>query len=238
MDDAFLDEMVSDLRTDALVTRRAWIAASSGLLVAAGGLFLPEWLQDADAREGAYGGRLGGRHGKNRRGVDHAKRRDRKDRSRDRDRDRGKAPGRGLFRNTALTVESNCCTGSAVNCTFYYRTKTGLDDYGSPIKALTVSVGKGEKYRFAPDHFRVAAMIEHSVFDGYKYYADVRNIAFDYPKGLITRGPNLDPPHNQFGDSWLEERTFDQGSNATVGLVELERYKDSDDFIEFTFRIR
>jgi hypothetical protein len=50
-------------------TRREWIrAAGSGLLLSAGGLFLPEWLEEAQARPGAYGGTLGGRHGKNRRG--------------------------------------------------------------------------------------------------------------------------------------------------------------------------
>jgi hypothetical protein len=61
-------------------TRREWIrSAGSGLLMATGGLFLPQWLEEAKARpEGALGGQLGGRHGNNRRGRDNHKRRNHK----------------------------------------------------------------------------------------------------------------------------------------------------------------
>jgi hypothetical protein len=57
--------------------RRAVLAgAVGGFALAAGGLFVPRWLQEVDAREGAYGGRLGGRHGRNRRGRSPSQRRD------------------------------------------------------------------------------------------------------------------------------------------------------------------
>ena len=39
-------------------TRRAWLgAAAGGFALAASGLFLPDWLEEAEARDGAYGGR-------------------------------------------------------------------------------------------------------------------------------------------------------------------------------------
>ena len=75
-------------------TRRQWVAAAGGgLALAASGLVLPGWLEEAEARDGAYGGGLGGRHGKNRRGVDKAKRRDKGER-RDKKHD-GRGNGRG-----------------------------------------------------------------------------------------------------------------------------------------------
>lgn len=63
------------------LARRSFIrSAAGGLLVAAGGLWLPGQDEDAQARDGAFGGNLGGRRGKNRRGKE------RRDRKKDRDR--------------------------------------------------------------------------------------------------------------------------------------------------------
>lgn len=75
-------------------TRRQVLrAATAGFALAASGLFLPSPGEDAAAREGAAGGRLGGRHGKNRRGR--KRRRTHGDKKRDRN-GSGKPPGGGL----------------------------------------------------------------------------------------------------------------------------------------------
>lgn len=68
--------------------------AAGGFALALGGHFLPTTIEETEAREGALGGALGGRRGKNRRGRDKRKRRghgDRKNRGKDQDQD--KPPG-------------------------------------------------------------------------------------------------------------------------------------------------
>jgi hypothetical protein len=58
--------------TDAFNRRHLLGAAASGFALAASGLLLPERLiEEAAAREGANGGAMGGRHGKDRRGGHH-----------------------------------------------------------------------------------------------------------------------------------------------------------------------
>lgn len=58
-------------RLDGHSRRRLLAWAAGGMAVAASGLFLPPWLQEAGAREGALGGTRGGRRGKNQRGRHH-----------------------------------------------------------------------------------------------------------------------------------------------------------------------
>jgi pectin methylesterase-like acyl-CoA thioesterase len=58
-------------------TRRTLLSrVLAGVALAAPGLLLPETLTEVAAREGVLGGKLGGRHGPNRRGRDKGKRRD------------------------------------------------------------------------------------------------------------------------------------------------------------------
>jgi hypothetical protein len=73
-------------------------AASGGVALAASGLFLPQWLEEAAARPGANGGELGGRRGKDRKGRDkHRNHGDRK-RSRSRSNKNGSSPGDAHYR--------------------------------------------------------------------------------------------------------------------------------------------
>lgn len=48
--------------------RRLLSGAAGGLVLATSGLFLPEWLAETEAREGALGGAKGGRRGKDHKG--------------------------------------------------------------------------------------------------------------------------------------------------------------------------
>ena len=98
-------------------TRRAMLsAAAGGFALAASGLFLPDWMEEAEAREGAYGGQLGGRHGKDQRGLNHAKRRKRARRrghgdKKDKGRDKNDSPPRGtVTRDIAFSIQNQRST--------------------------------------------------------------------------------------------------------------------------------
>lgn len=85
------DNDAEDAHGDPTMHRRRLLGkAGFGLALAASGLFLPEWLAETEAREGALGGAKGGRRGKNRRGRDRKRRHgDKNDERKDRDKPRG-----------------------------------------------------------------------------------------------------------------------------------------------------
>ncbi|MFN8593228.1 MAG: hypothetical protein U0031_17360 [Thermomicrobiales bacterium] len=81
-----------------ITTRRSWVrSVGGGILMAVGGLYLPDWLEDTAAREGAFGGELGGRRGPDHRGRDKNTRRDHGSRNRDRKHDKRPEGFRGVF---------------------------------------------------------------------------------------------------------------------------------------------
>lgn len=71
-----LDGERAPTQHEIILPRRAVLAAAGGVILAAGGLLLPAATVEVEAREGKADGRLGGRHGENRRGRDRGKRRD------------------------------------------------------------------------------------------------------------------------------------------------------------------
>lgn len=105
-----LDKDPTDEMDDRGLGRRGLLrAAAGGFALAASGLFLPERVKEAEAREGADGGRLGGRHGPNRRGRDQRTRRDSKGKQEDRNDRGGKPPGAGLtiVKAVALNIRND-----------------------------------------------------------------------------------------------------------------------------------
>jgi hypothetical protein len=78
------DRCATEHPEDAAPDRRAVVrAAAAGLVLAAGGLFVPVWREEAAARpDWSSGSHLGGRHGKNRRGRDENRQRKRGDNKR------------------------------------------------------------------------------------------------------------------------------------------------------------
>ena len=243
-------------------SRRGLLGAAGGFAVAASGLLLPDWLvEETAAREGAYGGQLGGRRGKDHRGGDKAKRRGhggKKNKN-----SRGNRPGSGGFRNMALTVRN---AGLDLNhpgayflerftATFYYQTKTGIDTYGHPIKAqgpfeFDAYEEQKRSFRFAPDHFRCGALIQHHAFLGGDLYVDVRNHEILSPRGRVLQGKDLDPPANKLGSEIIAEQGFAKdafqrksvdvggGDNPDVSIfIDLIRNEDSDGFIEFIIKV-
>ena len=196
-------------------SRRALLGgAAGGFALAASGLFLPARLEEARAREGAYDGVLGGRHGKNRRGRDQRQRRTHGDKK---DKNNAKRDNLRGWRNTALTVEN---TGGdpqfeKISVTFFFRAKLDEDFYGPPVRATDpIELEIGQHYRFANDRFRVCALIQHHALTKGDLYVDVRNIAFWFPRGSVTQGKNLDPPNFSVGDYVLTERNFGVNEKA------------------------
>jgi hypothetical protein len=215
--------------TSGLSRRGLLITAASGFALAAGGLFIPAWWEEAAARPGANGGELGGRRGKDHRGR-HMKRShgDKKDKGKNRnDAPRGGDP---LFRSTALTVVNQ--GAYPLSCTFFYRVKTGLDDYGLPIANGTQTVrgwdGHSDgRYRYDPDRYRVGVLIKQVAIVNSDIYADVRNVSFWYPRGGVTKGANLDPAGGNFGTDLIPEQDFIESSTPSQEFnVILQRMKD------------
>jgi hypothetical protein len=232
MDDADED------REAAPVSRRALLGGS--FVLAASGLLLPAWQEDAVAGERPV-----------RRVQDRAERRrmqrNRRDTRHDERRDHA-SPGRGLFRYAALQI-SNVSPVVPVSTTFFIRPKLlGLDNWGPWEAQRTVSLGIGNccevTYRFAPERYRVGALLRGIVVTG-DVFVDVRNLAFGFPQARVTQGPNLDPVNNRLGDDVIAEQSFAAGGEKVGFLptptpnvkaartVDLFRYGDSEDDIEF-----
>lgn len=195
-------------------------AAASKAALAFGGLVLPATLQDSAEARGALGGDKGGR-----RGNDHKGRHKKRSHGDKKENNKNDAPRGGdpLFRSTALTVTNK--TSQAVQCTFFFRTKTGLDDYGLPIANGTQTINPNQSARYDSDHYRVGALVT-KVLGPNDLYADVRNVSFFFPRGGVTQGSNLDPHGGAFGAALISEQNFVQGEEHQEQNVVLKRLGD------------
>lgn len=209
----------NEVTTPGLQRRRLLHAFAGGVALAASGLILPE----ADAREGALDGARGGRRGKDHKGR-HGQRRhgDKKNEGK-----RGQDAPKGqdsAFRQAALTVYNNL-TGAPLQCTFYYRIKTGLDDYSLPVAHSTHTINPKESLRYDPGRYRVGVLIKHALGTN-DLYADVRNLSLWFPQGEVTKGAQLDPPNGVFGAHVIPEQGFGEGKYLQAENIGLERRKD------------
>ena len=202
-------------------SRRHLVRTAGGLVLAAAGLFLPDWLEETDAREGANGGALGGRRGHNRRGRH--QRRTHGDRKNRNQRSGSALQDHGPFRSSALTVTNK--SNQPLQCTFFFRTKTGLDDYGLPIADGTRSINTGQSSRYDSDHYRVGVQIT-KVLGPNDLFADVRNVSFFFPRGGVTQGSTLDPHSGNVGSALIPEQNFGQGEEHQEQNVVLKRLAD------------
>lgn len=227
--------------------RRLLGAATSSFALAASGLFLPQWLDNAEARDDNKG---------DRRGKDNKRRnkqRHRGDKQDDIEENESTPPqGHGPFRAAALTVVQSPFRSLQYSYTFYYRVKTGLDEYGPWIESSTVTPDRTDSFRYAPDRYRIGVLLRGHVEDGdlpQQAFIDIRNLSFGYPQGSASAGAGLNPTQNTLGSQVIGERGFAQPSdwfgdnspavgrwhwavNREITLV-LKRLHDSDNFIEF-----
>jgi hypothetical protein len=227
------DQVETDNRGIDGTTRRALLgAAASGLALAVGGLFLHELAEDAEARNGANGGKLGGRRGKNRRGHDKHKHRTNKNKRKDRQ----KAPGRGPFdyRDTALTVTNN--TGKPLTAQFYFQRRGDGDNYGAPIASELATIEPGQ-HKWFDFEFRCGVNIK-DIEAGVGIDANVRNMTTAFPRGEVRSGTNValggdggTPLVGQQGFFVNESHFGRLNGNGTKVL--LQRNPDTQNWIEF-----
>ena len=155
----------------------------------------------------------------------------------DKGRRRNDAPkGHGPFRATALTLVNKI--SQPLNCTFYYRVKTDLDDYALPTAGVDRIVGPNESFRYDPDRYRVGVLIKHFI-TSHDVYADVRNKSYWLPTGGVTSGPDLDPPAGKTGSVLIREQAFDFNEShfANLPRLSLKRKRDSDTHIEWELTV-
>jgi hypothetical protein len=222
-------------RDGAGLSRRAILSgAVAGFALTASGLFLPETGEVAAARDGALQGAKGGRHGKDHKGR-HRRRThgDKKDKGKH----GNEAPPQdhGPFRATALTVINQRL--SPQDCTFFYRIKTGLDDYALPTPDGDRTLLYNESFRYDPDRYRVGVLLKNA--SGWQdLYADVRNLSFWFPRGGVSVGDKLDPHNGKFGSRYFAEQEFSVGDvREDIALI-LKRNADSAGRIEWQLILR
>lgn len=229
-------------------TRRNLLrAAVGGFALTASGLFLPTEAELVSGR-GALDGDKGGRRGNDRKGR-HKKRNhgDKKENNKNED----KPPqGHGPFRSVAVTVHQNIFQSPLWTYTFYYRVKTGLDEYGPWVEASSATPAQAATHRYAPDRYRVGVLVSGgSEPNAAKAFFDLRNLSFGYPQGSIRAGIGLNPVQNNLGTVLVNERDFAQPSDwfgdksPAVGRspigphhdvhLSMRRLDDSDNSIEF-----
>ena len=185
------------------MSRRGLVGAAAGAFtLAASGLFLPEGVTEVAAREGTFGGQLGGRHGKNRRGRD-----EHRDHRHERHRDRHRPDG-GDWLNVALYVHNLRQSAVAVR-----QWKTiGVDDiirWGPVTGWLTID-GKPAS---GPEHF-------------IDFVTNLKGFAVEINTGHVIEvaNPLLGFPHLTVGvGGWSEHGWDPQGATLIdKGFTEWE----------------
>jgi hypothetical protein len=190
----------------AIPNRRALLRlATGGFALAASGLLLPGWLaEEAEAREGAYGGELGGRRGKDRRGRHrrrtHGDKKGKNDRNKRKD-DRppgAGAPGGSPIKYVAIRAEGDPGT----NVRFYFRT---LDNVFGELSLLK----PGNFGQFPQDHHSLdyapkmysTAVYFTSAHLPYSVFIEARNPILGAPWAQVVWGCDIDAHGNVVGGS-------------------------------------
>ena len=202
--------------------RRLLGIAASGFALAASGLLLLEWLSEAEAREGALGGAMGGRRGKDRRGRGQRKRRTHGDRKHTHQVKDLPLP----FRNTAITVRNDL--SEPVPCIFFAAHNTHGNDYDPFVKVIEHTVNNEDHdhdYRFDPLELRAGVLIRE-LNDGKDIFCDVRNLRIGFPRGGVSTGVALDPATGNLGTAYLQEQDFAVDDEKFKPRVVLRRLPD------------
>lgn len=217
------EQSAADTPAERGVDRRSLLRrTASGLLLAASGLFLPDWLEEAEARAGALGGARGGRRGKNHRGRNNHKKRNR---ARNKNKKKHKVKDKPLpFRPTAITVVNNL--GEPLPCHFYVARKKPGDNFEPFSSTISQTIETGGSYRYdSLDEWRVGVLIRQ-LNNGQDIFCDMRNIATWYPRGGVTTGVNLNPPSGNVGAAYIPEANFAQGEEKFAQRAILKRLDD------------
>ena len=220
-------------------TRRAMLsAAAGGFALAASGLFLPDWLEEAEARDGAYGGKLGGRHGKDHRGRDKRKRRTHGNKK-DKGRDKNDSPPRGtVIRDVAFSIQNQRSTSVRLRVLQIDRDQNA---YVTKWDWDNIEPNSTKDYRasenvviaeFFPE-FNVNGVNSRRVMQGY-------NPPWSYPSVSIGWVPRDWDGHGI--PTFEQEISFEQEAGATFTRDDMKfevfRLNDSANHIEFRVTLR
>jgi hypothetical protein len=245
-----MDDERNDLATQTppeTTRRRLLRAATGGFALAACGLLLPAGPGETDAREGALGGAMGGRHGKDRRGR-HRRRTHGDQKGQKDDKNKGKddrppgagAPGGSPIRYVAIRAEGDAQT----NVRFYFRTIDGLGRFS---RLKLGDFGQFSDHRsnldYAPKMYSTAVFY-YSDRLPYSVLIEARNPLFSIlPWAEVTWGCDIDGQGNVVGGSTYHRDGFSEISmdgytpihfetglgnpkgNSTIHVL---RYDDSD----------
>lgn len=181
-------------------TRRRLWLTATGLAIAASGVFRPDAGEATWAKENGPGP------------------------------EKRRHPGRGPFRDSALTVVNK--TAVPLNCTFFFQNRTGGDSYDPPVADGDHAIEPAGSLRYAPERFRVGVLVKE-VDPDTDLYADVRNVQLWYPRGGVSTGTNLDPATGIVGTPFIPEQNYAQGERRKKAKIVLNRNHDSSDFIEW-----
>ena len=239
-------QRIEDESAGTRLNRRTLFAAATGGFVAgASGLFLPDWLEEAEAAEGAYGGRLGGRHGPNRRGRDQHKRRDHGDKKNRGKGNGNRAPmGGTVFRDCALTVRNHTPWKWFIDYYEYPVNAFGVEKDPQPIPFTPDDIAPGGTQRVESNEFHMGVVLftvspdEPNTVD-----ANVRNFRSDSPHGRLYAGPTLSLGDTN-GTAIVTEQAFKEHEKhggelpgGTGTIAALTRAQDSGDFIEWVLEL-
>ncbi|MFT4038581.1 MAG: hypothetical protein QM692_10405 [Thermomicrobiales bacterium] len=198
-------------------SRRRLLGASAGAFaLAASGLFLPPGLvEEAAAREGANHGKLGGRHGKNRRGKDRKKGRSEKQ---SRASAGNKAPGGGLIKSVGCDVSCQDGTWSQLRVDFYYRIKGSGDTWsGFKFGGSDSLYGVGAIARYKPDRYSIAAYIHADNLER-ACFVEMLNPLIGYPYMKISLGGSIDGNGAYVHGAYAADESFGVGDRKTLTI--------------------
>jgi hypothetical protein len=229
-----MDNERNDLETSLNIEttrRRLLSAATGGFALAASGLFLPNGLQVADARDGAAGGRLGGRHRKDHRGRGSRTHGAKKDKGKNHQPPGAGAPGGSLLRYVAIRAESpHYMPGMAVD--FNFRVKGGLDEYGPLVFATTFENLSGTHTDYAPNRYAIAAYFRGVPLPA-PVFVEFNNPFIGDPKMKLFTGGTIDGNGNLVGGTLLDSQAlnfspgtrrfqYDLGTNIFHNPIQLK----------------
>lgn len=171
---------------EAGLSRRALLG---GFALSASGLFLPASREQTEARDGAAGGQLGGRHGKDHRGRNGDRHRHRRDRDKDPDRHppKGILDNEGVLNIEFIFVNNNVAGTGPIGVTCY--------SYDWGTHAVLSSEVKSVRAETGVD-FKTSVKHASLYFDHDRHVVWARNPFYDYPTieitsagGRVTVGP-------------------------------------------------
>ena len=220
----------NDCHPDSLgaFNRRNLLRGVAGGFALAGGLMLPDWMADAAAREGAYGGRLGGRHGKDRRGRDKAKRRHDKNDA-PRNAPRGAAPGNEAHVRWIQFHVYNDRPAANPNQSVIVTPWARFAEWGHyPNSTLPNGLAITLPLRSATEGA--------AVIDG-QFYVGAINYLVGTPQVILQHGGTMTAAGYQNAAGPAYVRPLVQGEEVTrvIGSHQfrIKRLADSDDYVEF-----